>query len=120
MLSRMSVFGLVHGAWHGAWAWDALAPELEVRGHRAVAVELPSDDPDAGLADYARAIVQALDDAEDAVLVGHSLAGLCVPLVPDLLPVSRIVLIAALIPRPGQSLGDQLRGEDRGILLPRE
>jgi len=120
MLSRMSVFGLVHGAWHGAWAWDSLAPELEVRGHRAVAVELPSDDPDQGLADYARAIADALGDAEDVVLVGHSLGGLSVALVPALRPVTKLVLIAALIPRPGQSLADQLRGEDRGILLPRE
>jgi pimeloyl-ACP methyl ester carboxylesterase len=116
----MSVFGLVHGAWHGAWTWDALAPELEVRGHRAIAAELPSDDVEAGLTDYARAIADALADAEDVVLVGHSLGGLSVPLVPGLRPVSRIVLVAALLPRPGQSLGDQLRGEDRGILLPRQ
>src|SRR5690348_2737774 len=116
----MSVFGLVHGAWHGAWVWDSLAPELEVRGHRAVAVELPSADVDVGLAGYARAIADALGDAEDVVLVGHSLAGLFVPLVPALRPISRIVLLAALIPRPGLSLADQLRGEDRGILLPRE
>jgi len=52
------------------------------------------------------------------VLVAHSLGGLTAPLVPALRPVTRIVLVAALIPRPGQSLIDQLRGEDRGILQP--
>src|SRR3954447_21126153 len=114
----MSVFGLVHGAWHGAWVWERLAPELEVRGHHPVAVELPSDDVGKGLDDYARAVADALGDAEDVVLVGHSLGGLTVPLVPALRPVERIVLVAALVPRPGQSLIDQLRGEDRGILLP--
>lgn len=114
----MSVFCLVHGAWHGSWVWERLEPALEVRGHRPVAVELPSDDVDKGLGDYARVVADALGDAEDVVLVGHSLGGLTVPLVPALRPVTRIVLVAALIPRPGQSLIDQLRGEDRGILLP--
>ncbi len=114
----MSVFGLVHGAWHGPWVWEWLAPALEVRGHHPVAVTLPSDDVDKGLDDYARAVADALGDAEDVVLVGHSLGGLTVPLVPALRPVTRIVLVAALVPRPGQSLIDQLRGEDRGILLP--
>ncbi|MEU9242266.1 hypothetical protein [Streptomyces sp. NPDC048385] len=23
---------LVHGAWHGAWCWEKLVPELESRG----------------------------------------------------------------------------------------
>jgi pimeloyl-ACP methyl ester carboxylesterase len=115
---QLSVFGLVHGAWHGAWAWERLAPELEVRGHHPVAVELPSDDVSKGLDDYARTVADALGDAEDVVLVAHSLGGLTVPLVPALRPVARIVLVAALVPRPGQSLIDQLRGEDRGILMP--
>jgi Alpha/beta hydrolase family len=114
----MSVFCLVHGAWHGSWAWHRLEPELEVRGHHPVAVELPSDDISKGLDDYARAVADVLGDAEDVVLVAHSLAGLTVPLVPALRPVARIVLVAALVPRPGQSLIDQLRGEDRGILQP--
>jgi hypothetical protein len=116
MLSRMSVFGLVHGAWHGAWSWERLVPALEVRGHRSVAVELPCDEDDKGLADYAAAVAAALGDAEDVVLVGHSLAGLTVPLVAALRPVSRIVLIAGLLPRRGASLVDQLRA-DRGILV---
>jgi pimeloyl-ACP methyl ester carboxylesterase len=98
--------------------WERLAPELEIRGHHPVAVELPGDEVDKGLGDYARAVAGALGDAEDVVLVGHSLGGLTVPLVPALRPVERIVLVAALVPRPGQSLIDQLRGEDRGILQP--
>jgi pimeloyl-ACP methyl ester carboxylesterase len=92
-----------------------------VRGHRTVAVELPADDPAKGLHDYAHAIHDQLGDTQDddVVLVGHSLAGISVPLVADLRPISRIVLIAALVPRIGQSLIDQLRGDDRGVLLPR-
>jgi pimeloyl-ACP methyl ester carboxylesterase len=44
----MATFGLVHGSWHGAWCWERLVPELEARGHRAVAVDLPAEDPAAG------------------------------------------------------------------------
>jgi len=36
----VTTFGLIHGAWHGAWCWERLIPELERRGHRAVAVDL--------------------------------------------------------------------------------
>jgi pimeloyl-ACP methyl ester carboxylesterase len=114
--TRVSVFVLVHGAWHGGWVWERLAPELEVRGHRVVAPDLPCDDVEAGAQDYAQVVSTALGDAGDVVLVGHSLAGLTVPLVPALRPVARIVLIAALLPRPGATLIDQLK-EDRGIIL---
>jgi pimeloyl-ACP methyl ester carboxylesterase len=116
MLSRMSVFGLIHGAWHGGWVWEQLAPALEVRGHHPVAVDLPISDDEAGVDVYARVVADALGDEEDVVLVAHSLVGLVAPLVARLRPVSRIVLIAALLPVEGQSLVDSLRA-DRGILI---
>jgi pimeloyl-ACP methyl ester carboxylesterase len=118
MLSRMSVFGLIHGAWHGAWSWEQLVPALEVRGHHPVAVELPCDDEDAGLDEYARIVDEALGDADDVVLVAHSLGGLTVPLIAERRPIARIVLIAALLPKQGLSLVDQLRA-DRDILIGR-
>jgi Alpha/beta hydrolase family len=119
ILCAMSVFGLVHGAWHGAWTWEQLTPELEIRGHQAVAVDLPITDDDAGLDAYAETIVAALADAqEDVVLVAHSLAGLTVPLVAAARPLARVVLIAALLPQPGLSLVDELRS-GREILIGR-
>jgi hypothetical protein len=50
----MTTLVLVHGAYHGAWCWSRLVPELESRGLNAVTPELPCDDPAAGLADSAR------------------------------------------------------------------
>jgi Predicted hydrolases or acyltransferases (alpha/beta hydrolase superfamily) len=32
----MSVFVLVHGAWHGAWCWERVADLLRMRGHRVL------------------------------------------------------------------------------------
>ena len=45
---------LVHGAWHGAWCWDAVVQHLTERDIHAVAVDLPSvTRADATLADDA-------------------------------------------------------------------
>jgi pimeloyl-ACP methyl ester carboxylesterase len=93
-----------------------VAPELERAGHRVVAPDLPCDDPEADAPDYARVVLDALAGADDVVVVGHSLGGLTAPLVAAARPVRRLVLLAALLPRPGLSLADQLRA-DRGILL---
>ena len=49
----MTTFGLIHGAGHRAWCWERLIPELERRGHRAVAVDPPCDDPAATTMDNA-------------------------------------------------------------------
>ena len=95
-------FVLVHGAWHSAASWRPLVDELTARGERAVAVDLPGDDPAATLEDYAQAIVDgAAGFDEPVVLVGHSLAGISVPLVPARRPVAGVVLIAAAVPLPG-------------------
>lgn len=112
----MTAFVLVPGGWHGAWCWTFLVDELAARGHRAVAVDLPIDDPDAGALAYAAAVTAALPD-DDVVLVGHSLAGLTIPLVDD--PrVRHLVYLAAMLPSPGRSVaaGDRqtVRGLGRG------
>ena len=51
-----TTFVLIPGAGGQAWYWHRLAAELDRRGHRAVAVDLPTDDDTAGLAAYADAV----------------------------------------------------------------
>jgi hypothetical protein len=110
----MATFALVHGAWHGAWCWDRLRPELEDRGHQVIAMDLPSDDPAAGFDDYAGVVSAALatDGATDVVLVGHSTAGLTIPLVASRQPVDRLVYLCALVPVPGSTFMEQIAAED--------
>ena len=97
----MSTFALVHGAWHGAWCWSELIPQLEARGHRAVAVELPSEDDGAAFSDYARIVADA--PGADAVVVAHSLMGCAAPLV----PARHTVYLTPILPQVGHSLDEQ-------------
>jgi pimeloyl-ACP methyl ester carboxylesterase len=101
----MATFGLVHGAWHGAWCWDLLVPELERRGYSAVAMDLPCEDREATFFDYAETVSAALGDSSDVVLVGHSLAGMTIPLVALRRPIRLLVFLAALVPdRAGEPI----------------
>ena len=104
----MATFGLVHGSWHGAWCWAKLVPELESLGHRAVVMDLPIEDPEAGLTRYAEVVADALRGVgDDVVLVGHSFGGSTIPLVARHRPVARLVFLCALVPRPGKRAADR-------------
>src|SRR6185436_19979515 len=105
----MATFGLVHGAGHGAWCWERLAPVLEARGHRVYAMDLPCEDQTAGNERYAEVVDHAIPATNDLVLVGHSLAGLTVPLVAARRPVARLVFLCAQVPEFGRSLFDQVQ-----------
>ncbi|NJM72266.1 MAG: alpha/beta hydrolase [Scytonema sp. RU_4_4] len=108
----MSLFCLVHGAFLGAWCWELLTQEIEARGHKTVAVDLPIEDPTAGVVQYAEVVSKALQGFEDdVVLVGHSMAGLIIPLVASQRPVRQLVFVAGVIPHIGVSLLDQFYDE---------
>lgn len=57
-------------------------------------------------------MVEAVGDRTDLVVVGHSFGGFTAPLVADRLAAGLLVLVAGMIPAPGESPGD--RGEDTG------
>jgi hypothetical protein len=98
----VTTFVLVPGAGGAASYWTRTAVELERRGHRAVAVDLPQDDPGLGLVDWASVVDDAIPPAPaDTVLVAQSLGGFLAPLVRR--PVGLIVLLNAMIPLPGES-----------------
>jgi pimeloyl-ACP methyl ester carboxylesterase len=113
----VSTFCLVHGAWHGAWCWERLTPELEALGHRSIAVDLPCDDTSVDSSGYARVVVDALGNEDDVVLVGHSMGGLTIPLVAAARPVRHLVFLCALLPVPGMAFSDQFQA-DPEILRP--
>ncbi len=104
----MSVFCLVHAAWLGAWSWDLLIPYLQAQGHKAVAMDLPIENPSASLSDFAEAVIKSLPpDEDDVILVGTSMGGTIIPLVANQRPVRKLVFLAALIPYPGMNVIEQ-------------
>src|SRR4051794_26143169 len=104
----MTTFVLVHGAWHGGWAWNRVARLLAAEGARVVTPDL-SEGPAAGLAAHADEVGTAIDAAGgDVVLVGHSYAGMVVRQAADARPerVARIVLVDGWAAADGASLVD--------------
>jgi pimeloyl-ACP methyl ester carboxylesterase len=102
----MATFVCIHGAGGRAAYWRYVAAELERRGHGVVAMDLPCDQ-EVGLDAYAAAVVDAIgDQRQELVLVAQSLAGLIAPLVAERVPVELMVLVTAMVPRPGETGGD--------------
>jgi pimeloyl-ACP methyl ester carboxylesterase len=107
-------FLLVHGMSHGGWAWDALARRLQRGGHRVVAPDLPghgrraAERGRASVAAYARAAADAAIQAglSRAIVVGHSMGGVVIPKVAELIParVAHLVFVAAVVLADGGSL----------------
>jgi pimeloyl-ACP methyl ester carboxylesterase len=102
----MATYVLLPGAGSDPWYWHLVAPRLEALGHDVVAPDLPNDDDTATFSDYAEVVVEAIGDRTDLVVVAQSLAGFTGPLVCDRLPVDLLVLVAAMVPKPGESAGE--------------
>jgi|SRR6185436_1761993 len=99
----MATYVLIPGAGGDAWYWHRVVPELATRGHEVVAVTLPAGDENAGWSDYGDAIVSAIGDRTDIVLVAQSLGGFSAPMVCERLRVELLVMLNAMIPLPGET-----------------
>lgn len=97
---------LIHGAGSDSWYWHLVAPRLRALGHDVVAPDLPADDDSAGLAEYTDVVVDAIGDRTELVVVAQSMGGFTAPLVCDRVPVDLLILVAAMVPKPGESPGD--------------
>jgi pimeloyl-ACP methyl ester carboxylesterase len=96
---------LVHGLWHGAWAWDGVRARLDAVGIARAAVELPLT----GLADDVAATVAVLDRLDHpAVLVGHSYGGAVVTAAGAHPNVAHLLYLAAFQLAEGESVGRTL------------
>jgi pimeloyl-ACP methyl ester carboxylesterase len=103
----MATYVLIPGSDGRAWYWNRLAPLLRAGGHDVVAVDLPASDPAAGFEAYVAAVVSAIAHRRsDLIVVAQSLAGFTAPLVADRVPVSLMILLNAMVPRPGESAGE--------------
>lgn len=99
----MRTFVLIHGAGDVGWYWHLVEAELRARGHDVVAVDLPGEDDTLTLDDYADAVVEAVGDRRRLVVVGQSFGAFTAPLVAARRSVEALVLVAGMVPRPGES-----------------
>jgi len=105
--SQRLTFVLIPGAGTDPGVWGWTAAELRALRHEAVAPSLPLDDPDAGPTAHATAVVAAVRDLPGPlVVVGQSLGAFTAPLVAARIPVAALVLVAPMIPAPGETAGE--------------
>lgn len=86
-----------------------MARLLVEAGHEVIAVDLPGDDENKGLPEYAEIVIAAINARTDVVLVAGSLGGFTAPIVCERAPahaVGALVLVNAMIPNPGETAND--------------
>ena len=113
----MATYVLIHGAGDAGWYWHLVEAELRERGHDVAAPDLP-DDESASWDDCAGAVVDAIGDRGDGgdrgdrgggtdggdlIVVGQSLGAFTAALVCDRVDATLLVLVAGMIPAPGET-----------------
>ena len=120
----MSVYVLIHGAFHGGWAWEKITPLLEKEGHTVIAPDLPGHGKDntpvsdITLQAYTDTVCNILDSqSEPVILVGHSLGGISISQAAEARPekVRTLVYLAALLQQNGESSSDVMSGDTESI-----
>jgi pimeloyl-ACP methyl ester carboxylesterase len=110
-------FVLIHGSWHGGWAWRAVGRRLQALGHHAYAPTLPGHGPSVervGIT-HSKCVASVVScvrehDLRDVVLVGHSFGGTVICKVAEQVPerISRLIFVNAFVLADGQSIYDSL------------
>ena len=102
----MATFVFIHGAGDVGWYWHLVEGELRARGHDTIAPDLPCDDDSAGLPEYADTVCGAIGDRTNLIVVAQSAGGFTAPLVCERVAVQLLVLVAPMIPAPGEAPAD--------------
>jgi len=106
-------FVLIHGAWHGAWCWEKVVPLLKEAGHQVHTIDLPGLGEDqtpiseVTLDAYVCAVSELISTiSKPLVLVGHSMGGMIITQVAELVPekIDTLIYLTAFSPRDGETL----------------
>lgn len=110
-----NTYVLVHGAWQAPYVWDAVRSDLEKAGNKVIVIELPGHGADMtpthtlSLDAYSNAVIGPISkEGGQVILVGHSMAGMVISQVAELIPekIAKLVYIGAFLPATGQALTD--------------
>lgn len=105
----VATFVLIPGAGTDPRVYDATIEALDALGHGGLAPALPLDDADAAPSDHADAVVSALPADAELVVVAQSLGAFAGSLVAARALVTQLVLVAPMIPWPGETAGEWWR-----------
>jgi len=106
---------LIHGSWHGAWAFSKLTPLLRKKGHTVHCFDLPGSGEDADRAtqvtfnDLILAVADMIKNSDSpSIVVAHSFSGFMAARVCEELhdKVHHVFYVAAFLPTEGKSLVD--------------
>lgn len=112
-MQNAQTFILIHGAWHASWCWNPIAKELILKGHKVFMPDLPGHglknqiSSVIGFTDYVNCVVQLIQQQqEQVILVGHSMAGLVISEVAEIIPdaIRELVFVAGYVPQDKKSL----------------
>jgi pimeloyl-ACP methyl ester carboxylesterase len=116
---------LIHGAWHGGWCYEEIAPQLAASGHQVRAPDLPGHGSDPTprtgqtLEAYAARVGEVLGELDEpAILLGHSMGGAVISVAAERWPerIAKLVYLAAFLLPDGQSML-AAAGEDADTLI---
>lgn len=100
----------MHGAGDVGWYWHRVEAVLRGHGHVSVAPDLPAGDDDLTLLDYRDAVVVAARAVRPEparwVVAGQSFGAFTAPLVAEALDADAVVLVAGMVPLPGERPDD--------------
>jgi pimeloyl-ACP methyl ester carboxylesterase len=111
----MAVFVLVHGGGQGGWTWRQVIPLLTARGHEVYAPTLTGfaerghlDGPHVSFQTFVDDVANQIvfENLHDVVLVGHSMGGVIVPRVAEVVSdrIRRVVWVTGCVAKDGQNL----------------
>lgn len=118
---------LIHGQGGNAFMWGQIATALRSKGHRVITLDLPghgadkTDPKDITLASHCQRVIDSILQVDDKViLVGHSMGGIVITKVTDMIPdrIEKLVYITAILPQNGQSLMDIVKEDSQSVLKP--
>lgn len=100
---------LVHGAFHGAWCWERLSPELDARNIEHAAVELPFTTTQADVEAVRRAADDMSSGGAGVTVMGHSFGGAVISAAAvereePYGPIRSLVYLTAIMMAPGQNV----------------
>ncbi|WP_115712388.1 alpha/beta fold hydrolase [Legionella sainthelensi] len=126
-MQKAQTFILIHGAWHASWCWNPIAKELILKGHKVLTPDLPGHglktliSSSIGFTDYVNYLVHLLQHQQEQVtLVGHSMAGLVISAVAEIIPdtIRELVFVAGYVPQDQKSLFSLAHESESNNLTP--